>query len=285
MIKEFSRKYAVLYAFIVSVLYIAFLAGISSLLNFVTEKLCPDIDEYIVFLVQELIGAAVALVILKYTGFWSVLKNKGVGLLRGIGTGAYFIFAAIISAPALLYTYQGERIFRSPVMIAVFVLAMIFVGISEEIVFRGVVTTTLYNKFAGSKGDVWKTVTLSGCFFGIAHLVNLAGGINPVGVLVQVIVASVMGMVLSAVYLRSGSILTNIILHALIDIGAGITSIYVGNNIAQTIGGYSSINLLGIIPYVIVLLVLLRKKKIGTIRANFADILDAPPSEPEPAEI
>ncbi|MBR4824958.1 MAG: CPBP family intramembrane metalloprotease [Spirochaetaceae bacterium] len=276
MIKEFSRKYAVLFALLVSVLYISFLLGIGKVLAVIAGKVNIKNYGYALMLIQEIIGTVAALIILKLTGFFDILKSKGTGVFKGLITGGYFIFAGLISIPAQLYIYTGDRTFRSPLSIAVFVLCMVFVGASEEIVFRGVITTTLYKKFAGTNSGIWKAVVISGLFFGLVHFINMVSVINSVGVLIQVAVASVMGMVLSALYLRNGTIWVNIVLHAFIDIAAGITSIYAGQTVLSTIGGYEAIQLLGIIPYTIVLLVLLRKKKIETIPANFAQLFAEP---------
>ena len=76
MIKEFSRKYAVLFALLVSVLYISFLLGIGKVLAVIAGKVNIKNYGYALMLIQEIIGTVAALIILKLTGFCDILKTN-----------------------------------------------------------------------------------------------------------------------------------------------------------------------------------------------------------------
>ncbi len=277
IIEKFSRKHAVIFACVVSALYGLFLVGVDSVISFTPlGKLPVDAGIFnVISLAVEIFFSIAAVVFLRCTGFLPVLTNKGVGFFKGLFAGGYLLVASVISIPALLLSYSGERTPNSPFMIGVFFLLMVFVGVAEELTFRGVVTTTLYNRFAKSKGGVWKTVALSGLLFGLMHLTNIASGLKPAAVAVQTVMAVVLGMVFVALYLRNGTIWPNVALHAFYDVAAGITSIYKSGSIQQTIDGYHPALLLSGIPYLLVLFFLLRKTKICTIPANFEHILDA----------
>ena len=276
MIKEFSRKYAVLFALLVSVLYISFFLGIGTILGVIAVKLSYDYY-YTFFLIQEIIGTAAAFFILKLSGLFDILKNKGTGIFKGFITGGFFIFGSIMCLyEQLPYLCKSGLTLRSPFSIAMFVLTMIFIGASEEIISRGVITTMLYKKFGGTNSGIWKTVVISGLLFGIMHFTNMFATMNPIGVLIQVAGVSVIGMVFSAIYLRNGTIWVNVVLHAFNDIAAGIPCIYIGQRPQNIIDDYKPIKLLGIILYAIMLLVLLRKNKIETIPANFAQLFAEP---------
>ena len=153
-------------------------------------------------------------------------------------------------------------------MILTFFLCMICVGIAEELFFRGVIAEILFERFGVDRAGIWKAVILSGAFFGIVHLNNLSFG-EPIGVLVQVIGASVSGMVFTAIYYRSGSIWTTILIHSYNDVAAlALSGIYGCETVKDIISDYGLLKLIGMIPYIIVLLVLLRKKKIGEVEKN-----------------
>ena len=130
--------------------------------------------------------------------------------------------------------------------------------------FRGVHSELLLRRYGATKEGVWKATIISGVLFGLAHLSNLFGA-APVGVLVQCVVAAGMGMVFAAIYYRTGNIWVTVVLHAFIDAGALITSGLYEGTIVDTISGYQPIQLIGIVPYMIVLFVLLRKKKMDQI--------------------
>ena len=71
------------------------------------------------------------------------------------------------------------------------------------------------------------------------------------------------GMVLAAIYFRCGCIWVTVFLHGGIDIaGTIVTGIYVGDaTVTDVVSSYTPLKLIGMIPYLIVLLVLLRGGK------------------------
>ncbi|MBE6480188.1 MAG: CPBP family intramembrane metalloprotease [Olsenella sp.] len=86
-------------------------------------------------------------------------------------------------------------------------------GIFEEVIFRG---ATIGAMREAGKGP-WYTLVASSALFAVVHLTNAAGMDLP-SVLVQVLYSLVVGLLLGAIYLRSGDIVTPILAHAAIDI-------------------------------------------------------------------
>ena len=80
--------------------------------------------------------------------------------------------------------------------------------------------------------------------------------------------AFVLGMFLTAVYFRSGNIYTVIFLHILNDIVAALPVTILKSDISinDIISGYEAADLTMLIPYIIVLIFLLRPKKLEEIR-------------------
>ena len=86
-------------------------------------------------------------------------------------------------------------------------------GFFEEVLFRGIVIDRLR---ASGKSD-WYTLWASALLFALVHLTN-AVGMSLANVLVQVGYSLVIGLLLGAIYLKSGDIATVILSHAVIDI-------------------------------------------------------------------
>ena len=84
----------------------------------------------------------------------------------------------------------------------------------------------------------------------------------------QCVIAGMMGMAFAAIYFRTGCIWVTVALHAFVDVCALITGGLYTGEIAETISGYQPIQLISVVPYVILLLVLLRKKKMDQILAR-----------------
>ncbi len=101
---------------------------------------------------------------------------------------------------------------------AVNVLAAFMAGICEETIYRGIGTSYLMRQWR-DENRILPAMLITSAAFGLLHLVNLANGSPLVMVLPQVINAGVMGMLLCAVYLRSGNLIPVMALHTLNDFG------------------------------------------------------------------
>ena len=258
-IKNFAKEHTIIYCIIVEILLLGgiIITGIplGKLMN------TTNIDSYVLQALTETVGVIVAFAALNVSGCADVLTNKGIGFFKGLLVGGYFLVIGVYSAIIYLVIYEGDRTLRPWYLIAVYLLCMLLVGIAEEWLFRGVHSELLLRRYGATKEGIWKAVIISGVLFGLAHLSNLFGA-EPIGVLVQCVVAAAMGMVFAAIYFRTGNIWVTVFLHAFIDACALITSGLYEGTIADAISGYQPMQIIGVVPYMIVLLVLLRKKKL-----------------------
>lgn len=270
-LRQFARTHTLVYCIAVEVIFLAALTGIGLLLGAVFG----DGNYYVLLLIQEAVGAVMAYGILSASGLQPVLKNRGSGFLKGLVVGLYLIVISIYSIVFFNLMYEGDRSLQPWYFIAAFLACMACVGITEEFIFRGVIATLFLKKSGTEKKGVWKAVAVSGVLFGLAHVSNILEG-SLVGVLVQVVIASMLGMLLAAIYFRTGCIWVTVFLHALIDVAAGITTGLYGNEtLMDTISSYSPVNLISCVPYLIVLLILLRKKKVGEVAQNMGGLVES----------
>lgn len=102
----------------------------------------------------------------------------------------------------------GIEITKNLLYYFVLILFTIFVGISEELFFRGIILEILsFNKSAKY------AIIVSTVFFSILHLTNLAGGISINYAILQVIFAFVFGIVAAQITMLSRSLIPAIIWH------------------------------------------------------------------------
>ena len=135
------------------------------------------------------------------------------GLFGWSGTGM------LLTLPALLFmalnlndVVAAESL--SPVLPC---LGMAFAaGISEEIVFRGIVGSNLM-RIRGEARDVLPNLVATSLVFGLVHGGNILVGASVSATALQVFYAFCMGTLFEAVLLRCGSLWPSIIMHALID--------------------------------------------------------------------
>lgn len=89
-------------------------------------------------------------------------------------------------------------------------------AIFEEYTFRGMIFGSLLAGTTKNQQGVLKDVIITAILFGLIHLINSFGG-NMSITLLQVLQTTALGLVLSALYLRSGSMLLPITLHFLLN--------------------------------------------------------------------
>jgi membrane protease YdiL (CAAX protease family) len=127
------------------------------------------------------------------------LRPLGLGLL-----GGFLLFSLIVGVAAGLGVYQvtGLGDFRG--LVAALIGSAIFPGISEEIVFRGVLF-----RWIEELGGSWVALLLTSGFFGAAHLMNPnASMVAAVGIAFEA------GVMLGAAYMLTRSLWLPIGLHA-----------------------------------------------------------------------
>lgn len=89
-------------------------------------------------------------------------------------------------------------------------------GFAEEIVFRAIPCSN-WMRVRDDEGSVIPCVLVTSLAFGLTHITNLAGGASLSSTLFQLVYATALGVLFSAVFLRCGSIWPCVIAHTAID--------------------------------------------------------------------
>ena len=141
-------------SFIVTIVVLVFslLAweGIGKLLNIITSNSIQRV-------VSELILAIIGSVILLVFGLLRVIKPSFKGIKEGLFAGTTIIvLSALFLISGLTGVNEHELIPASEIIL--FIIEMIFIGVAEEILFRGFVLNRMYEIFGK---DTYKGVLLS----------------------------------------------------------------------------------------------------------------------------
>lgn len=94
---------------------------------------------------------------------------------------------------------------------ALYVISMLFVGVLEEIIFRGLLFRAM------AKDNLRAAVIVSGVTFGMGHIVNLLGGAPVVQTLLQIVYAAAAGLLFTVIFMRTGSIIPCIVCHSALN--------------------------------------------------------------------
>ncbi len=128
-------------------------------------------------------------------------------------TAALFsvLFIALIGNGVLRFA-TGNYVGKDMTLLFTIIFATLLVGISEELMFRGILLPALVTK----RGKI-RAVLISSIMFGLLHSVNIIGGLPAKEMLVQVILTSIIGILFSCIALEIKNIIPLMIYHWLWD--------------------------------------------------------------------
>lgn len=123
-------------------------------------------------------------------------------------TCLYFIPLIVISSVNL---WNGVRMNYPVLETVLYIISMCFVGLLEEVIFRGLLFQGL------RKLNVTTAIVVSSLTFGVGHIVNLLLGEPVFDTLLQLVYATAIGFCFTAIFLVGGSILPCILSHAVVN--------------------------------------------------------------------
>lgn len=131
-----------------------------------------------------------------------------VGGLVGLFVAVYLmrIVITVIGAEQAQNTVVTQGVENPELFLLMIPITILFVGPGEELVFRGVVQGLFRSAFGAVPA-----ILLASICFGFAHYIALTGS----GKLTYIVVSIVLGVVLGAIYERTGNIVVPIVIHGL----------------------------------------------------------------------
>lgn len=149
-----------------------------------------------------------------------------------------FIIGSAMSAVTAFYLitnmYKAIKDYGTPAMdtksVVLFLISVFLgAGIREELLTRGLLLSFFKKTFGNSKASCLAAMSLSSLIFGAMHISNLDGATNPTPIYAQIIYAVGIGFYLAALYLRTGNLWGNMVLHFLFDISLMIYPVIYAN--------------------------------------------------------
>ena len=209
---KFIEKFPVVAAILMAIFWMLLFEIIEVIINFGIHMVISGYD-VATGPVGLFAGAAITLVLYKW---W--FRPEFEGMLKGDLPLGFLL--GLIELGYVLISYAPNLIDGS-FSIKPLTLTILFVslkaGIKEEVVFRGVIISTLMRQWK-DRNLFRQAALVSGIVFGLIHAANIFAGADPLQTLFQVIGSVSVGFIFAAVYLRTGSILPCMFYHALHDI-------------------------------------------------------------------
>ena len=124
---------------------------------------------------------------------------------------ALIVFAIAITVAVIVYIVTGDFKGHSSILITI-VITTFLVGVSEELMFRGIV-------FSGieEKNGTLNALIYSSLLFSLLHAVNVFGGLPFKSMIIQMILTFVYGILAGGIRVKSNNIFPFMIFHFLWD--------------------------------------------------------------------
>ena len=159
--------------------------------------------------------------ILQSDGFRFAFNTKG--FLKGMFACAA-IFLLIVEMILRIFNMSEMNLDYIPKIPAV-IAQQITTGLYEETVFRGLFMTAMLVRWSATAKGRAMVVLISGFVFGAAHLVNIFNSEDVAGILRWSLNTCMMGIGFSAVYLYAKNLMSCMLIHALNNIAAHLSSL------------------------------------------------------------
>ena len=178
----------------------------------------PDAQLLLKSLISRVLGSAVFLFVLLY------LRYRVWQMPRGVSALAVFLpaLAVVVNNLPIIALISGSARVEQTDLIWLFALDSLFIGVFEELAFRGVLFPLLLESRGNTVRGIVLTTFLSSAIFGLIHLVNLLEGASVGATLMQVGYSFLIGGMCAIVLLKTANLLFCILLHAIYDFCGGL---------------------------------------------------------------
>ncbi len=177
----------------------------------------PTTQTILKSLISRVIGSLVFLFVLLYLRYRLFFKPDFASLSAILPS-----LAVVINNYPILSAVRGDLYLTRADLVPLFALDALFIGIFEELAFRGVLFPILLEKRHNSSRQIFNTTLVTSALFGLIHLVNLIEGAGIGATLRQVGYSFLIGGMCAIVLLKSGNLIFCILLHAIFDFCGGI---------------------------------------------------------------
>lgn len=219
--ERFSQKHIVIFSILVGAIFVAVFGYLLPIaLRTVIHPLflsIPSMD-YVLSSITNFIAFAFLMILIKNIGLYDDISWNFKGISKGLVLGFTFIIFTVLQMYLIAISAPDKTIVIRIIPLINSVIYCISIGLWEETLCRGLLLTNMLKKWGQSKRGIIKSILLSSVIFGALHLISL---INNPGILVssltQVMYATIMGILISVIYIKTKSLWSAIVLHFILN--------------------------------------------------------------------
>lgn len=227
--------------------------------------------------IAEMIMALLVIILLLITNKGYIFTEKKESFKKTIVLDIPIIIITLLML--IVSVISLKKVPDFSIVINMFLLC-IFIGIFEEILFRGYIQNQFIEKYGYTRKKVIISILLSAFIFGTFHSINILAGQGNLMTIMQVIQTIGAGIYLGSLYYRTKNIWNIILLHGLYDFSVMLAN---ANYLKDPISGNASgtililnicVSIIFILIYVISSILILRKSKIKHLIKDNTEMSD-----------
>ncbi len=174
----------------------------------------------------RIIGAAICVLLIKYSGFDYLFSFKGINFCGILLVLPCFLIS--INNFPFLSVFSSEFSFDAKwYFVLLYALQCFFVGLFEETAFRGCVFMIMLERNHKTKRDIFFSIVFSSLVFGAVHIVNLFAGAGFVPVILQLGYSFLIGSMCAVILLLTKNLWISVLTHALFNFAGGVIPTFV----------------------------------------------------------
>ncbi|KRN89375.1 CPBP family intramembrane glutamic endopeptidase [Ligilactobacillus ceti] len=151
-------------------------------------------------------------IVMTLVGVYFYRKNlKGTGFGKVRFSFGYLVLAILILVSVWMFFTKGDFT-ANPKLVVIVAITTLFVGISEELMFRGIVLGSFLKS-----GHVYQGIFFSALCFALLHAVNVLGGSPYSEVVTQVMMTFINGLAFAGLKIKLNNLTPLMIFHWLYD--------------------------------------------------------------------
>lgn len=232
---------------------------------------CGDVTENALWLdiVSRIIITLAAAALACLAGYGKIFTPEKKGVLASVLWCLPCLAVAVVNFPFSALASGSAQVTR-PDLIGLFALKCLFIGLTEEIIFRGIILCLVADVLKGKRNGTILTVIITAAVFAVYHLFNLIGGADPGATALQICYSFLTGVMFASVFLKTRNVWLCVFLHALFDFG-GLLITDIGAGAVHDGIFWALTATAGIICFVHVLYFLLRRNANDGEESNGGD--------------
>ena len=220
---RFSQRHVVIFSLFIGFIFVTifgfgFFTILASILMPQFMLAIPSI-EYFLSSINNFIAFIFLILIIKKIGLFDNIPWNFSGVSKGLLIGFTLILFTILQMLLIFISAPDKTIVLGLIPMINTIIYCISIALWEETLCRGLLLTNMLKKWGDTKKGMIISIVLSSVIFGGFHIISAVNG-NLEGALIQVMYASIMGIMLAVIYLKTKSLWSAIVLHIILNFAA-----------------------------------------------------------------